>query len=112
MRALVANDTAAYDVAYLAQINNDRLPILYAGPFKDRSKWSQWSPITYAGGGGGIPVLVAWSGGRDREEISQRFANALEAAGHPVIRFDGQQLQPHIHQQGGGTGRATRSTAK
>jgi acetyl esterase/lipase len=89
VRALVANDTAAYDVAYLAQINNDRLPILYAGPFKDRSKWSQWSPITYAGGGGGVPVLVAWSGGRDRDEISQRFATALESAGHPVIRFDG-----------------------
>ena len=89
VRALIANDTAAYDLAYLAQINNDRLPILYAGPFRDRSKWNAWSPISYAGGGGGIPVLVAWSGGRDREEISQRFANALESAGHRVVRFDG-----------------------
>jgi acetyl esterase/lipase len=89
VRALVANDTAAYDLAYLAEINNDRLPILYAGPFKDRSKWREWSPITYAGGGGGLPVLVAWSGGRDREAISRRFANALESAGHRVIRFDG-----------------------
>lgn len=96
VRALIANDTAAYDLAYLADINNGKLPILYAAPFKDRSKWQQWSPITYAGGGGGIPVLVAWSGGRDRDEISQRFASALEAAGHPVTRFDGASRYNHI----------------
>ncbi len=96
VRALVANDTAAYDLAYLAQINNGRLPILYAAPFRDSSKWQQWSPISYAGGGGGIPVLVAWSGGRDRDAISQRFAGALEAAGHPVTRFDGSSRYNHL----------------
>ncbi|MCU0789562.1 MAG: alpha/beta hydrolase [Nitratireductor sp.] len=96
VRALVANDTAAYDLAYLADINNGRLPILYAAPFKDRSKWQEWSPISFAGGGGGIPVLVAWSGGRDRDAISERFASALESAGHPVTRFDGSRRYNHI----------------
>jgi acetyl esterase/lipase len=95
VRALVANDTAAYDVPYLAEINNGRLPLLYAPAFNDKSKWKSWSPISYAGGGGGIPVLVAWSGGRDRDRISQRFAAALESSGHPVTRFDGSRYN-HI----------------
>lgn len=89
VRALVANDTAAYDLAFLADINNGRLPLLYASPFRDRSKWPQWSPISHAAGGNAIPVLVAWSGGRNRQKISQRFAAALEAGGHKVVRFDG-----------------------
>lgn len=89
VRALIANDTAAYDVAYLAQISGGKLGILYAAPFRDRSKWRNWSPISYAGGGGGLPVMVAWSGGGVRPDVSQRFANALANAGHPVTRFNG-----------------------
>lgn len=89
VRALVANDTGAYDLSYLADINGGRLGILYAAPFSDRSKWRNWSPISYAGGGGRLPVLVAWSGGRNRDRISMRFADALQRAGHPVTRFDG-----------------------
>lgn len=88
VKALVANDTAAYDVNYLADINNGKLPMLYSA-FSDRSKWKNWSPINYAGGGGAMPVLVAWSGGRDRDRISRRFADALASRGHPVTRFDG-----------------------
>jgi acetyl esterase/lipase len=95
VRALIANDTAAYDVAYLADINGDRLPILYAAPFANRARWTNWSPISYAGGGGRPPVLVAWSGGRDRDRISQRFAERLQAAGHAVTRFDGRRYN-HI----------------
>ena len=86
--ALVANDTGAYDIAYLADINNGRLPLLYAALNKP-DKWRNWSPINYAGGGGALPVLVAWSGGRNRDRISIRFADRLAAAGHPVTRFDG-----------------------
>jgi acetyl esterase/lipase len=89
VRALIANDTAAYDVAYLAELYNGRLPQLYAPAFRDKAKWHNWSPISYAGGGDGMPVLVAWSGGRFRDRISQRFASQLEASGHPVTRFDG-----------------------
>ncbi len=87
--ALIANDTAAYDVAYLAEINHGRLPFLYAGPFSDRNKWHQWSPYSYVSGASAMPVLVAWSGGQNRDIVSMRFADALAAAGHPVTRFDG-----------------------
>jgi acetyl esterase/lipase len=89
VRALIANDTAAYDVAYLAEINHGRLPFLYAQPFSDRSKWRQWSPYNFASGAAGMPVLVAWSGGENRDLVSRRFADALAAGGHPVTRFDG-----------------------
>jgi acetyl esterase/lipase len=88
VRALVANDTAAYDIAYLAEINNGRLPILYQA-LNTPSSWAKWSPINYASGGGAVPVLVAWSGGRNRDRVSIRFADRLSAAGHPVTRFDG-----------------------
>jgi acetyl esterase/lipase len=94
--ALIANDTAAYDVAYLAEINHGRLPFLYAQPFSDRSKWRQWSPYTYVGGAGSLPVLVAWSGGENRDRVSIRFAEALAAAGHPVTRFDGSRGYSHL----------------
>ena len=89
VRALIANDTAAYDVAYLAQVSGGRLGILYSAPFRDQSQWRNWSPISYAGGGGQLPVLVAWSGGGVRPDVSQRYANALANAGHPVTRFNG-----------------------
>ncbi|MCB1464347.1 MAG: alpha/beta hydrolase [Nitratireductor sp.] len=86
--ALVANDTGAYDLQYLADIHGGRLPILYAALNK-RANWRNWSPISYAGGAGGIPVLVAWSGAEFRRKVSTRFADALAANGHPVTRFDG-----------------------
>ncbi|MFZ1813882.1 MAG: alpha/beta hydrolase [Rhizobiaceae bacterium] len=89
VKALFANDTAAYDVAYLASINGDSLPALYARPFSNRSKWVNWSPYNYAGNSQRFPVLVAWSGGRNRDRISKRFADKLEGAGYPVSRFDG-----------------------
>lgn len=94
IKAIVANDTGAYDVPYLAEINGGRLPLLYAA-FSDKSQWRNWSPISYASGGGGIPVLVAWSGGTNRDRISKRFADALAAGGHPVTRFDGRRYN-HI----------------
>ncbi|MEZ5870677.1 MAG: alpha/beta hydrolase [Nitratireductor sp.] len=89
IKALIANDTAAYDLSYLAEINNGRLPALYARPFSDRSKWTNWSPYNYAGQSARFPVLVCWSGGRDRGRISKRFADRLQAAGYPVSRFNG-----------------------
>lgn len=98
VRAVVANDTGAYDISYLAEINNGRLPLLYRA-LNNPSKWRSWSPINYAGGGGGLPVLVAWSGGRNRDRISKRFADRLAAAGHPVTRFDGSRYS-HISIRG------------
>lgn len=87
VRALIANDTGAYDLAYLAKISGGRLPILYAALNKP-ANWSAWSPITYASQGG-FPVLVAWSGADFREKVSTHFADALAAGGHAVTRFNG-----------------------
>ena len=89
VRALVANDTQAWDLPYLPEIKGGRLPDLYAVFNSLKSQWRTLSPISYAGGGGGIPVLVAWSGGADRPMLGRRFADALSAGGHPVTRFDG-----------------------
>lgn len=90
VRALIANDTGAYDLAYLASLTNNSLGILYALPFRDRSKWRQLSPITYAGRGN-LPVMVIWSNGHNRDKVSLRFAKRLEAGGHRVTRYDGRK---------------------
>lgn len=89
VRALVANDTAAYDVAYLASLNHGVLPFIYAQPFSDRSKWQEWSPISYASARPDLPVLVAWSGGTNRDKVSARFIAALQGGGHAVTPFNG-----------------------
>ena len=94
VRALGAIDTAAYDIGYLAEINGGRLPILYAA-LNNPAKWRSWSPISYAGGGGRVPVLVAWSGGANRDRVSKRFADRLAASGHSVTRYAGTQYS-HI----------------
>ena len=92
VRALVANDSAAYDLAYLASLSRgNTLGILYALPFRDRSKWNRLSPITYASRGS-FPVMVIWSKGRNRDAVSQRFAKRLQAGGHSVTRYDGRKF--------------------
>lgn len=88
VKALVANDTGAYDLQYLADIHGGRLPILY-GALNKPAQWRNWSPISYASGAAGMPVLVAWSGAKFRVQVSTRFADALAAGGHPVTRFNG-----------------------
>ncbi|MCG6857967.1 MAG: alpha/beta hydrolase [Salaquimonas sp.] len=99
VKALVANDTGAYDIQYLADIHGGHLPILYAALNKP-AKWRNWSPISYAAGANGIPVLVAWSGAEFRRKVSTRFADALAAAGHPVTRFAGNGYS-HVSIRGG-----------
>jgi len=89
VRALVANDTQAWDIEYAAELNNGRLPTLLSVFNSMKGQWRTLSPISYAGGGGGIPVLVAWSGGGIRPAVSNRFADALSRGGHPVTRFNG-----------------------
>lgn len=90
VKALICNDTGAYDLQYLADINGGRLPRLYSALNK-KEKWDRWSPIKYVGRRRQPPALVVWSGGRNRDKISKRFANALEAAGNNVSRFDGRK---------------------
>lgn len=90
VKALVCIDTGAYDLQYLADLNNGRLPGLYSA-LNTKNKWRRWSPISYVGTRRQPPALVLWSGGRNRDKISKRFANALEASGNNVSRFDGRK---------------------
>ena len=87
-KLLICNDTGAYDIAYLARLNNGKVPGLYSA-LDRKNKWKRWSPISYVNNRAQPPTLVMWSGGRNRDKISLRFANALAAAGAPVSRFDG-----------------------
>jgi acetyl esterase/lipase len=89
-KLLICNDTGAYDVAYLAKLNNGKVPSLYSALDK-KSKWTRWSPISYVNNRQQPPALVMWSGGRNRDKISIRFANAMSAAGNSVTRFDGRR---------------------
>ncbi len=96
VRALVCNDTRAYDLPYLAKTSGGRLPLLYKAPFTRRSMWPAWSPISYTGLKAHPPTLVAWSSGSRRDRISRRFANALESDGVEVHRYDGKHQYNHI----------------
>jgi pimeloyl-ACP methyl ester carboxylesterase len=85
VRALICNDTRAYDLPYLAKISGGRLPVLYSA-LESKSKYRAWSPITYANGG--PPTLVAWSNGKNRDVLSKRFAKKL-GRGASVTLFNG-----------------------
>ena len=87
-KLLICNDTGAYDIAYLARLNDGKVPGLYSA-LNRKNKWKRWSPISYVNNREQPPTLVMWSGGRNRDKISARFADALAAAGAPVSRFDG-----------------------
>ncbi len=87
-KLLICNDTGAYDIAYLAKINKGKVPSLYSA-LNRKAKWKRWSPISYVYNRKQPPALVLWSGGRNRDRISKRFASALEAAGNSVTRFAG-----------------------
>ena len=67
-KLLICNDTGAYDVAYLAELNNGRVPSLYSA-LDTKSKWARWSPISYVKNRRQPPVLVMWSGGRNRDKV-------------------------------------------
>ena len=96
VKALVCNDTRAYDLEFLARMNGGALPLLYAPAFANPSYWSAWSPISYSGLRDQPPTLVAWSGGSGRDRVSKRFADALEYEGTEVHRFDGKRRYNHI----------------
>jgi hypothetical protein len=89
IRGLICNDTGAYDLKYLAKINNGSLPILYAAPFRKRKYWERWSPITFTGNNPYLPLLVPWSGGRNRDRITANFISSLSENEADVTPFDG-----------------------
>ncbi len=91
IRGLVCNDTGAYDLFYLAKINNGSLPSLYAAPFRKRKYWTRWSPITYTGNNPYLPVFVPWSGGRNRDRITANFIRSLRKNNADVTPFNGEK---------------------
>lgn len=96
VKALVCNDTRAYDLPFLAKLSGGGLPALYAPAFSNRKMWQAWSPISYSGLKQQPPTLVAWSGGRGRDRVSKRFADALEYDGTDVSRYDGKRRYNHF----------------
>lgn len=96
VKALICNDTRAYDLPFLASMSGGGLPALYAPAFRNRRMWSAWSPISYTGLKQHPPILVAWSGGSGRDKVSKRFADALEYDGANVERFDGKRRYNHF----------------
>lgn len=96
VKALICNDTRAYDLPLLAKISGGRLPSLYASPFARRKTWAAWSPISYTGLQQQPPTLVSWSNGSNRDTVSKHFANALERDGAEVHRFDGSRMYNHF----------------
>ena len=96
VRALICNDTRAYDIPFLARISGGGLPSLYVPAFRDHDMWKAWSPISYTGLKQQPPTMVAWSGGTRRDVVSMRFADTLERDGGKVTRFDGSRNYNHF----------------
>ncbi|MDJ0614235.1 MAG: alpha/beta hydrolase [Rhizobiaceae bacterium] len=96
VKALICNDTRAYDLPFLARISGGGLPALYAPAFSNRKMWDAWSPISYSGLKEQPPTLVAWSNGRGRDKVSKRFADTLEYDGTNVTRYDGKRKYNHF----------------
>ncbi|MCP4073615.1 MAG: alpha/beta hydrolase [Hyphomicrobiales bacterium] len=94
VRALICNDTRAYDLPLLAKTNKGRIPRLYSA-LDDASNWRRWSPISYVGQRRQPPTLVAWSGGAGRKALSLHFAGALRRVGTRVELFDGSARYSH-----------------
>lgn len=89
IRGLVCNDTGAYDLHYLAKINSGSLPIIYAAPFRRRNFWKVWSPITFSANNPYLPLMVPWSGGRNRDRITANFISRLRESEADVTPYDG-----------------------
>ena len=96
VKALICNDTRAYDLPFLAKVSGGSLPALYAPAFRRKKMWDAWSPISYTGLKQQPPTLVAWSGGHGRDKVSKRFADALERDGTEVHRYDGKRRYNHL----------------
>lgn len=96
VKALICNDTRAYDLPFLAKVSGGSLPALYAPAFSRKKMWDAWSPISYTGLKQQPPTLVAWSGGYGRDKVSMHFADALERDGTEVHRYDGKRRYNHI----------------
>jgi len=95
VKALICNDTRAYDLPFLAKRNGGRIPALYSA-LSNKKFRSSWSPISYVGLKRQPPTLVAWSGGSGRDVISLNFVRALAREGNSVVRYDGSSRYNHL----------------
>ncbi len=95
LRAVISNDTRAYNIPRLAALRGGRLPPAYARPFGTTpARWAALSPQSYAGDVSWQtpPFLLAYSGQGNpelRASFTQDFAAELRRAGARVTVFDG-----------------------
>lgn len=94
LRAVIANDTIAYDIAQIAAGAGGRLPRLYRRPFsEDPARWAALSPISYAADARDLPRFLltysAQGNAAARAMAVNNFANMLRGAGAEVRVFDG-----------------------
>jgi len=97
LRAVIGNDTRAYNIPRIAADAGGQIPRAYARPFgNDPARWAALSPLTYIGEARQNlpPFLIAHSGqgsAARRASYAAEFADALRAAGVLATVYDGSQ---------------------
>ena len=84
IRGVISLDTQAYDINLLLENASTRTRRTYTNVFTDDPQmWARFSPITYVGAERSIPPFFLVFSGRapGRRELTEHFAQALEAAG-------------------------------
>jgi acetyl esterase/lipase len=94
LRAVIANDTIAYDIARIAEGAGGRLPRLYRRPFsEDPARWALLSPVSYVAEAQNLPRFMlthsAQGNAAARAQGVREFAEALQSVGANVRVFDG-----------------------
>ena len=94
LKAVISNDTIAFDITQIAEAAGGRLPRLYRKPFGEApARWAALSPASYVASAQNLPrFLLNHSGQGDasaRAQVVHGFAAALRRAGAEVQVFDG-----------------------
>jgi acetyl esterase/lipase len=94
LRAVIANDTIAYDITAIAAAVGGRLPRLYRKPFsEDPARWAALSPASYVAAAQDLPRFLlthsAQGNAAARALAVNGFAGLLREAGAAVQVFDG-----------------------
>lgn len=97
LRAVISNDTRAYNIPRIAADAGGQLPSAYARPFgSDAARWAALSPLTYIGETEKNlpPFLITHSGQGNsirRASYAVEFADALRVAGISATVYEGSQ---------------------
>ncbi len=94
LKAVISNDTVAFDMAQIARAAGGRLPRLYRKPFgEDPARWATLSPATYVARAQTLPRFLLTHSGQGnasaRALVVNGFAARLRRAGAEVQVFDG-----------------------